>query len=709
MEQARWWERHLLEVITGRVVLSGDEVVPSGSDEQDRGPRWEHDPARRTLRQRELAKVAELAAAGHQVRLRTLQRLRRAYEVEGLWGLVDGRVRRSTEPSGQIDPRIVAAVEAAVAAETDRSTGTVSRLRRRVEAVLAAEYGEQAPPLPSRATFYRLVERVAAGRHTFGSARTRRSLAKQPDGPFGTLRAARPGELVQIDSTPLDVRVVLDNGVIDRVELTAMVDLATRTIAAAVLRPTTKAVDAALLLARAVTPEPMRPGWPEALAMSRSVLPHQAMLSVDERIAHAAARPPIVPETIVCDHGKAFLSQAFRSACRALGVTFQPAHPDTPTDKPVVERTLGSVATLFAQHVRGYVGPNVERRGAKAEQDAVWPIAALQELLDEWIVACWQNRPHDGLRDPVTPGAALSPNEKYAALVQTSGYVPVALSPEDYIELLPVTWRAINSYGVKINHRVYDSADLNPHRRQHSGITARGGLWEVHYDPYDITRIWIRNHHRRDDQSRDHSSHDYASPDHQEDGADGDGVAGDDPDRQWISAVWTHLRTAPMPFGEQAWQHARAVLARRGQDPATEQEIAQAVRDLLERAEHGPTAAESVTTAVAAPDTATDARPPGEQPGRRTKRGDRARQGRAGDRAGDRADRRVAGRARATSASAWPRPDEPQGPLTLLNSQLGNHFDSHIDSQVDEGPDADVAPVIPLPVFDAREEAERWR
>jgi putative transposase len=65
---------------------------------------------------------------------------------------------------------------------------------------------------------------------------------------------------MQIDSSPLNIAVRLDNGVIDRVELTWMIDLATRTIPAAVLRPATKAVDAALLLARSLTPEPMRPG-----------------------------------------------------------------------------------------------------------------------------------------------------------------------------------------------------------------------------------------------------------------------------------------------------------------------------------------------------------------------------------------------------------------------------------------------------------------
>jgi hypothetical protein len=151
--------------------------------------------------------------------------------------------------------------------------------------------------------------------------------------------------------------------------------------------------------------------------------------------------------------------------------------------KPVIERTLGSVATLFAQHVAGYVGSSVERRGSNAEQAAAWSMAELQALLDEWIVAVWQNRPHDGLRDPLAPGRALTPNERYAALIDAAGYVPVPLSAEDYIELLPAAWRVINSYGVKISLRTYDSSELNPYRRQHSGIEAQNGRWEVRYDP----------------------------------------------------------------------------------------------------------------------------------------------------------------------------------------------------------------------------------
>lgn len=73
LEQARWWEHHLLEVLTGRPGECGrDHVI-----------RPEFDPAATTLRQRELAKVSELAAAGCKVALGTLQRLRLGYEAPG--------------------------------------------------------------------------------------------------------------------------------------------------------------------------------------------------------------------------------------------------------------------------------------------------------------------------------------------------------------------------------------------------------------------------------------------------------------------------------------------------------------------------------------------------------------------------------------------------------------------------------------------------
>jgi hypothetical protein len=541
---ARDWERHLVEVETG---------LPPGAAEGARA-RPEYDPAR-SLAEREQAKAEELTASGVKASARTVRRMRHRYRDQGLWGLVDARHAARARPTGNVDPRVVAAAAAVIDAQAATSTGTRSRVIRQIRQKLEAEHGPGEVPVPSRATFYRLLEVLSAGRHTFGSAVTRRQTAGRPGGVFTATIAARPGEQVQIDGTPLDVMAVMDDGVTGRPELVAAVDVATRTICAAVLRPVgAKAVDAALLLARMMVPEPMRPGWDQALAMSASRIPHQRLVSIDTRLELAAAKPVIIPDTVVIDHGKVFLSEVFLRAADTLGLSVQPAHEQTGSDKAVMERTFGSINTLFCQHVAGYTGRDVTRRGTDVDDRAVWSLADLQELLDEWIIAGWQSRPHEGLRHPFTPDRAASPNEAYAALVAAAGYVPVALTGEDYIELLPAQWRGIGDGGIRIDYRTYNCADLAPYRRLSSGLAARDGRWEVHYDPYDLTRIWVRNHH--------HGG--------------------------WITVPWTHLAMVTQPFADFTWRHARKIAAQRGVDDANETAVALVLAGLLRQAGQGP-------------------------------------------------------------------------------------------------------------------------
>ena len=536
---AREWERHLAEVETGLPL----DAVPGAS------PRPEYDPVARSLIERERAKAAELGAS-----LRTVQRMRRRYREQGLWGLVDNRYARRARPTGNVDPRVVAAAVAVIDAQTHASTGTKSRAVRQIRRKVEDEHGPGAVPMPSDATFYRLLDVLSAGRHTFGSAVTRRQTANRPAGAFTATIAARPGEQVQIDGTPLDVMAVMDDGLPDRPELIAAIDVATRTICAAVLRPVgAKAVDAALLLARMMVPEPIRPGWDQALAMSASRIPHRRLVSIDERMELAAAKPVIIPDTVVIDHGKVFLSEVFLRAADTLGISVQPAHQQTGTDKAIVERTFESVNTLFCQHVAGYTGRDVTRRGAGDAAQALWSLADLQELLDEWVI-CWQSRPHDGLRHPFTPDRPASPNEAYAALVAAAGYVPVALTGEDYIELMPAEWRAIGDSGIQIGYRTYNCAELGPYRCLSSGIAGKGGRWEVHYDPYDLTRVWVRNHH--------HGG--------------------------WITVPWTHLSMVAQPFADFTWRHARKIAAGRGVDDTNETAVAVVLAALLRRAGQGP-------------------------------------------------------------------------------------------------------------------------
>jgi hypothetical protein len=216
----------------------------------------------------------------------TVGNFRRRYHAEGLLGLADRRPVRKRPRFGTVDDAVVEAMRKAVKEGEDDSTHTGTYIIWRTGEILQ-EKGE-AVELPSQSTLYRLLAKLSQGNAVSGTARNRRSRAHGAKAPSGQWTVFAPGEVMQIDSTPLDVLVRLDDGVVGRVELTGMIDVATRAVTAAVLRPGTKSVDASVLLARTLTPVLMRPGWADALRMARSVLPYRRLLDIDERLEHAA-------------------------------------------------------------------------------------------------------------------------------------------------------------------------------------------------------------------------------------------------------------------------------------------------------------------------------------------------------------------------------------------------------------------------------------
>ncbi|MBF6050027.1 DDE-type integrase/transposase/recombinase [Streptomyces sp. NRRL B-1677] len=539
-QRALAWVAHIREVETGWPDPEGGRA--------GRVMREEYDPGRWTLAQREAAKAKEMTALGFtRVTRLTVQKMRLAYRKQGLWGLVDKRTvpTRRRCPTGYADERVVAAVLEALRRQRGRSKGTVKGLQVLVGQILEETHGRGTVEMPSRSSFYRLVSVLAdpADRLGYG-ARTATAPRRGP----GTPVVLRPGEQVQIDTTRLDIMAVLEDGGLGRPELSIAVDVATRSILAAVLRPHgTKAVDAALLLAEMAVPHPARPTWPAALHLSRAQVPYARMLSLDARLEGAAARPVIVPETIVVDRGKVYVSESFVAACETLGVSVQPAPPRRPQAKGVVERTFGSVNDLFCQHVAGHTGSSVLRRGRQTLAEAQWTIPQLQDFLDEWIV-CWQNRPHEGLRHPVLAKTALTPNEMWAALISLCGYVSVPLTGADWLELLPVRWQPITERGIRIDYRTYDHEILGPHRGRRSDTEAKDGKWEVHHNPHDARQVWVRP---------------------------GDG--------QLHEIPWIHRDHVHQPFNDQMWRHVQHEVARRGEREQHEADLADALDQLLRR------------------------------------------------------------------------------------------------------------------------------
>ncbi|MCF2131092.1 transposase [Strepomyces sp. STD 3.1] len=540
-ERALAWQRHVREVETGF-----PDAVGQGA------PREQFDPATRSLAQRERAKAEELTAAGWASSAATVRRMRARYRSEGLWGLVDGRAVRERSAVGRADERVVAAVRTVLEGQRERSTGTLVRLRRRVGWLLEEEYGAGVVALPPASTFNRLVHAVGDGQGLLGTAAQRRWHASRPAPPFTPTVALRPGELVMLDSTPLDVLAVLDDGVTGRVELSIALDVATRSICAAVLRPVgTTSVDAAMLLAQMVVPTVMRPGWDAALSMQRSVIPYERLIALDARLEGAAARPVIMPETVVVDQGRVYVSASFISACESLGVSVQPVPPANGPAKGNVERTFRAIADGFSQYLPGHTGSDVSQRGATAEQDACWSLAQLQELLDEWVICGWQERRHEALRHPMMPKVAVSPNEMWAALVAVTGHVPVPLSADDYVELLPLRWQAVNDYGIRFGYRTYDHPGLNPYRRRRSPRADKNGRWEVHHNPYDPNRVWVRL------------------------------------PEGWLEVPWVHAGAVRRPFTAFTFDHVRRTVQRRHGREEHEAAIAQALDALLRRTSQG--------------------------------------------------------------------------------------------------------------------------
>ena len=211
--------------------------------------------------------------------------------------------------------------------------------------------------------------------------------------------------------------------------------------------------------------------------MARSVLPYERLLAIDERLEHAAARPVIVPETIVIDHGKVFVSRNFRSSCRLPGHHL-PARP--PGHRPRRKAHIEKDVRLGGHAVRPVRGrlrraqrrpPRPQRRGRSRcgpcwNCRSSWTSGSSRPGRTGRTTGC-ATRPHPGGRSPRTRSTP--------RWSRRPGMSRSRFSAEDYIELLPARWRAVNAYGIKISHRTYDAEELNPLRRQPSGVRRTQG------------------------------------------------------------------------------------------------------------------------------------------------------------------------------------------------------------------------------------------
>ncbi|MGP5683493.1 transposase [Brachybacterium alimentarium] len=423
----------------------------------------------------------EAAADMLGISVRTAYRRGLRYAEQGLVGLVDTRLLQLHRPT--VDPEWDSACREALDSYRDQSNPSMKSVLNKTNALYLSRRPQGT--VPSRAVAYRRLRELDKGRYTFGAAKQRRSVAERPQGVLGRLRADRPGQYVVLDTTRLDVFAMEPiTGRWINTELTVAMDLYSRCILGLVLRPiSTTAQDVAAVMFQVVTPQTWGPPSGEEVPAPYVGVPESLL----------AQETGALPDTIVVDHGKVYLSQRTRAVCQRLGINIQPAIPHKPTDKPTIERFFRTLRQQLLEHLAAYKGPDIYSRGKNIEDQAFYYVPELEAILREWV-GIYHHTPHQGLCDPLLPRVELSPAEMFARGMATAGVLRLPASDDLRMEFLDVAWRSIQHYGVEIDGRRYDGPALNLHRgaRSHHG-GAHAGKWPIMIDRDDVRTVYFKD------------------------------------------------------------------------------------------------------------------------------------------------------------------------------------------------------------------------
>lgn len=485
------------------------------------------------------------AASSVGVPPRTMRRWLARVRTGGATALADLRTLSQSVPS--VDPRWDEACVAVLSELVTGSTLTRNVVLRRIEARLVEAHGAGVVPAPSRSTAYRRLETLSRGKASFGSAPARRSIAKGPQGVMGRLVSTRPGEYLVLDTKVLDVFAMEPTTCRwTKVELTIALDKYSKTVHGLHLAAvSTRATDVGRVLYECI--HPASDDTPADLPFLG--VPANLLLGCEEPDGVHQRRhnglPALVPESILIDRGKPFLSAQTLSACARLGISVQPARPRTPTDKPDIERFFRTMDTSLFQNLPGYTGGNVLDRGERVEEQTFYFIDELEEIIREWISSCYHRTAHAGLVIPERPGFTLSPQEMLEYGLSRAGGVTIPAAPELAYLFLQVQPRTIQRYGVEVEGRRYDGEALNSYRQARSPYPHLGGKWPIYQDPTDVRWAYFR----------------------------------DPATEAWHRLEWEHAKALNQPFGRDAAEYLKRLAVRENRfvDPE------QAVTDLLER------------------------------------------------------------------------------------------------------------------------------
>ncbi|MGF1711464.1 DDE-type integrase/transposase/recombinase [Vibrio kagoshimensis] len=102
-----------------------------------------------------------------------------------------------------------------------------------------------------------------------------------------------------------------------------------------------------------------------------------------------------IPDLLVTDNGKEFLSKAFDKACESLLIIVHQNKVETPDNKPHVERNYGTINTSLLDDLPGKAFSHyLQREGYDSVSEATLTLDEIKEIYLIWLVDIYHRKPN---------------------------------------------------------------------------------------------------------------------------------------------------------------------------------------------------------------------------------------------------------------------------------------------------------------------------
>ncbi len=482
LRRKRQDERVLFILQTGR--------EPSAPDGSPPAPRL--DPARWPLQTRR-QRLAEILVQQPRERgsmqgfpVKVESEVRRIKSIEARWAergtVVDARYLRPRR--WRTSDAVMDALLEYLMSHATKSTKTATALVRGFRLHCKVTWPDL--KLPSDTTLRRRTREFLNGYAVLGaSAKNRISLMNTPASSEQPRLATRPGELVLFDTTKSNLWVRDPRTLREyRLDVTLAVDLATRCIVGLAITRSTTQYSIGLCLADILRPKTheLAERWTPAGEEVRE----QPFIGRPDDLAlyeSAAFRP----EGAVVDNGRQYVTDYVTRQMANNRIHYEPQRSYTPTDKPQVERIFRTIKDMFESQLPGFTGGSVHELGDNPRGERLMSPGAYERRLRQCI-DLYNHREHAGLTHPEEPFARFSPMQMLAVLLESTGALPDVSFDHEWVRFLPSEAVKVSPSRIRIARLNYTSPVLKA--LQGDPDVLRNGALRVHYDPFDLRRVW---------------------------------------------------------------------------------------------------------------------------------------------------------------------------------------------------------------------------